>query len=589
MIACKRRPWAGTAILIISLPLMICAQDQNSQTKAGTGVISGKVLTRDGESLSNVRVTVSRYGAANSTQTFRADGSGAFTSEQLEPGLYGVSAYAPGYIYDTSVQPTSSTGYYHPGDTPTFTLIKGGVITGTVKNANGDPITAVPVRAIRVRDQEGKNIPFQISLRDRVTDDRGVYRLYGLPPGTYVVSAGGQSRFPINPPTAFESDTPIYAPSSTRDGAAEIAVNSGDEVTADIQYRSEPGHIISGVITGSRIETGTTAYAASVSITDLRTRTDLVGTSTSVSSKFVFSIYGIPDGEYELYANQGSSAGENLISPPLRVKVLGRDVTGLTLTVAPMASIEGRVVLQSDPKAACGKRRESAMLETMILARRFEQENKSAERQTSTAPTLEVPSRFRSSASQSALDTRGTFNLKNLQPGTFRLEAREPASGWFTRSITFERPARPLNIPRDGLTLKDGEHVAGLLVTLGEGAGKLQGQISMGEGKALPQNLRVYLTPSERENADNTLRFYETRPTAQGSFTVDNIAPGKYWIVAHPLEESDTGAVKSIRLDKDFRLKVQRDAEALKKEVTLKPCEQLANYDLPFGAVTSPQ
>src|SRR5215831_16448347 len=126
MIASHFQPGAWIAVLIMTLPVMIRAQDPNSQTKAVTGVISGKVLSRDGDSMSNARITVVRYGAANSIQTFRADSSGAFTSEPLEPGLYGVSAYVPGYIYDTSVPPTSSTGYYHPGDTATFTLMKGG-------------------------------------------------------------------------------------------------------------------------------------------------------------------------------------------------------------------------------------------------------------------------------------------------------------------------------------------------------------------------------------------------------------------------------------------------------------------------------
>src|SRR5262245_24517587 len=192
MIALSLRHCAGMALLIMTVPLTIHAQDPNSQAKPGTGVISGKVLTRDGESLSNVRVTISRYGTANSLQTFRADSSGAFTTEPLEPGLYGVSAYVPGYIYDTSSPaPTPASGYYRPGDTATITLMRGSVITGTVKNSNGDPLIAIPVRAIRVRDQEGKKLQFPGSLRDRLTDDRGVYRLYGLPPGTYVVATGG--------------------------------------------------------------------------------------------------------------------------------------------------------------------------------------------------------------------------------------------------------------------------------------------------------------------------------------------------------------------------------------------------------------
>src|SRR5262249_24103241 len=226
-------------------------------------------------------------------------------------------------------------------------------------------------------------------------------------------------------------DVPIYAPSSTRDGAAEVAVNSRDEVTADIQYRSEPGHVISGVVAGTRTDTGTPSYGASVTIVDLRTGSELAGASATSFNKFVFSIYGVPDGEYELYANQGSAAGDNLMSPPMQVKVQGHDVTGVTLAVAPLAMIEGRVVLQSDPKAPCGKRRESAMLETMIVARRYEPDDKSAGRQSQPAQTIDVPSRFRNSIGQSTLDGKGSFIIRNLQAGTFRIDSREPAPGWF--------------------------------------------------------------------------------------------------------------------------------------------------------------
>lgn len=104
----------------------------------------------------------------------------------------------------------------------------------------------------------------------------------------------------------------------------------------------------------------------------------------------------------------------------------------------------------------------------------------------------------------------------------------------------------------------------------------------------MPMTLRVYLAPAERENADSILRFYETRPDVNGNFTADNLAPGKYWILARTFEENDSGAIKSIRQDKAFRSKVLREAEVLKKELALKPCEQLANYDLQFGSTSTP-
>src|SRR5205085_157909 len=82
-----------------------------------------------------------------------------------------------------------SPNYYRVGDSVTFTLTKGGVITGTVTGANG-PLVGVSVFATRVRDATGKKIFTAIpSGFERRTDDRGVFRLYALPPGAYVLTA----------------------------------------------------------------------------------------------------------------------------------------------------------------------------------------------------------------------------------------------------------------------------------------------------------------------------------------------------------------------------------------------------------------
>ena len=83
--------------------------------------------------------------------------------------------------------------------------------------------------------------------------------------------------------------------------------------------------------------------------------------------------------------------------------------------------------------------------------------------------------------------------------------------------------------------------------------------------------------------------FYEARPEPNGKFTVDNINPGKYFIVAKLAEQNEYGIAKSIRFDSAFRAKVLQEAQALKKEIALKPCEQKFDYELPLTAPTSPQ
>src|SRR5262249_36192889 len=145
--------------------------------------------------------------------------------------------------------------YSFVGQNVTITMIRGSVITGRVTNAAGDPIVGIAVKATRVRDESGRPdnntaISFQ---PERTTDDRGVYRIYGLAPGSYLVSAGGGSNLGFSVrQTPFGGRMATYYPSSTRDVATELRVVGGAEVTGiDIRYREERGFVISGKVTGA--------------------------------------------------------------------------------------------------------------------------------------------------------------------------------------------------------------------------------------------------------------------------------------------------------------------------------------------------
>jgi hypothetical protein len=108
-----------------------------------------------------------------------------------------------------------------------------------------------------------------------------------------------------------------------------------------------------------------------------------------------------------------------------------------------------------------------------------------------------------------------------------------------------------------------------------------------GEGQNLPSAVKIYLVPAERENAENVLRFFEGGIAADGTFAIGNLVPGRYWIIAQPGEAIDTNTMKSIRSDSALRAKVLRDAEAIKKEISFKPCERVVDYELPFSPTTS--
>jgi hypothetical protein len=576
------------------------AQNGATESKSADppkGTITGRVVTQSGDTLGGATAFASSLGVIAQPRSAAVDAAGNFKFEGLEPATYIISAFAPGFVSPPSTNPDDPRRYYHTGDSVTLTLIKGGVITGTVTTATNGPVVATTVRAFRIRDAEGQPEPGVVQLRERPTDDRGIYRIYGLPPGTYVVSAGGSGRsYSGLAQGAYDNDVPTYAPSATRDTAMEVIVRSGEEVTADIQYRGETGQVISGALAGL-IPTASQGFGTAtgtVNLTDVRSRAVLMSTGSSLDNSNTFAFYGVPDGEYELFALQPLPSRETLMSAPRRVKVQGADVTGISLSLAPLAAIAGRIVLESIPPADCVRRRASASQETVIYARRLKQETKpTAAKAVKPEPAPEIPLAAANQGADSVPDAKGDFALRNLQPGSYRIDSQLPGAGWYLRSITrgqttATRASEP-NIPRDGMNLKPGERTSGLTVTIAEGAAILRGRISVADGQRVPAGLRVYLVPAEREAAENVLRFFDAAAESDASFAINNIAPGRYWIIARSADDDNPAKVKPIKQDSALRIKVLREAGAAKKDLSLQPCQRAIDYDLPYSLPAPPK
>jgi carboxypeptidase family protein len=545
-----------------------------------SGVISGRVTSSLGDLPTNTTVYATSLGAAVPPQSAIINSDGTFRIANLEVGVYRVWAGAPGFVQDVQRLTTDSRGIHHTGESVTLTMKKGGVITGRVHGSNNAPVVAAPVRAFRVRDENGKPLGGGGPVNQRLTDDRGAYRIYGLMPGTYIVSAGGMSRsFGGYASTAHDRDAPTYAPSATRDTAQEVVVRSGDEATADIQYRGEPGHAISGTVIGVLAAQGGMTYSGTVNLTDVKTRTMLFGAPAAAGNNHAFVFYGLPDGEYELVAQQYSQTRDSRASEPRRIKVQGADVAGVNLTVAPLPSITGRVILDSSSPADCVKRRGTAFQETLVTARRQKHAARAGGGEEADANL--VPINSLEQFAEAVPETKGDFVLRNLRGGIYRVSVQLPSAAWYLRSVTLGPLTKGAEwkVIRDGIRVK--QNVSGLTVTLTEGAAGVRGRLTVAEGQQKPARAMVYLVPAEKENAPNLLRYFESRVEMDGSFNLRNVTPGEYLIYPRAVE-SDPAKVSSIREDPDFRTVINREAEKAKQSVTLKACERLENYELPF-------
>ena len=105
----------------------------------------------------------------------------------------------------------------------------------------------------------------------------------------------------------------------------------------------------------------------------------------------------------------------------------------------------------------------------------------------------------------------------------------------------------------------------------------MRGHISLSEGETLREKLYVYLIPAERETADDPLRFYGAAMTAEGKVALDNLAPGRYLVLAQEAIDDSASPLTKLRSpdEKAYRMKIRREAETLKAEIELKPCQRV--------------
>lgn len=583
----------GTIVALLLTSLSTPGQNQQSSgadepaEAPATGAIRGKVINETGQALPDAAVSIRAYGSSGPGQMITTGRDGTFEVSGLDRLVYLISASAPAYTTQPRDPDNTEATSYRVGDSATLVLLKGGVITGSVTAAGTEPIVGVRVRAQMIRDGNGLPPRYGSVVRDRTTDDRGIYRIYGLPTGTYLVMAGGGGGF-MGMVNAYDADAPTYAPSSTRDTAAEINVRAGEETAGvDIRYRGEAGHSISGIASGPE-SPQPSGFNLMLSSTEGGSQLNISSYQPAGSRGFVFS--GIADGDYDLTAQSYFPSGERALSEPQRIKVRGADVTGIEVITKPLGAVSGSVVLESSKAVECRGKRRPLFSETLVSAWHNEK-NK----------TKDQPQFIWSLGTPSSPDKQGNVSLRNLAAGQYHFIARFSAKYWYLDSISLQSsvPRGPtsttvnsrVDAARNWTTVKPGERLSGLVIKLSEGAASLQGKISLLEGEKTPARLYVYLLPAEREKIDDVLRFYTAPVLADGMISLSNLAPGRYLIMAQPALDGATSPLTKLRLpdETETRAKLRRDAEAAKTEIEFKPCENVKDYQLSFKSpLTAP-
>jgi hypothetical protein len=176
--------------------------------------------------------------------------------------------------------------------------------------------------------------------------------------------------------------------------------------------------------------------------------------------------------------------------------------------------------------------------------------------------------------------------ISDVAAGEYFFAARFSAQQWFLQSITLAPPAtnvKPADVTRTWTTIKPGDQLSTLTFTLAQGAGLVRGEITLAEGQKLPEKLVAYLVPAEPERAEEVLRYFAAPVNAEGHFWLNNVAPGRYWILAQPGTDDTRYEVSKVRLPDgaETRSSLRHVAEKTKTEVELKPCQEVT-FRLPL-------
>jgi hypothetical protein len=169
-------------------------RDTNAQTTVGSASIAGTVVIEGaGTPVRRARVSLAapelRGGRAAIT-----DDQGRFSFAALPAGRFTITASKSGFV-DISFGAKRAG---RPG-TPvqladgqtlerlTLAMPRGSVLTGVVVDEHGEPSAGTQVRALRYVMQTGER-RLQMAGQDQ-TDDRGMYRIFQLQPGEYIINA----------------------------------------------------------------------------------------------------------------------------------------------------------------------------------------------------------------------------------------------------------------------------------------------------------------------------------------------------------------------------------------------------------------
>ena len=518
------------------------------QAKTGTGRLRGRVIAGDtGAIVRRAQVRVS--GPDIGTKTAFTDAQGRYEFKDLPAGRFNVSVSKSGFV----TMQYGQTRPFEPGrpidlveaqvmEKVDVALPRGSAVSGRVVDEFGEPVSDANVTAMRMQYTGGRRrlVP---AGRNSMTNDLGQFRVFGLPPGEYFVSASVRTLDTMvmdmlggaNPggPTGSNANSgyaATYYPGTPNAAEAQrLSLSVGQEMSIEVQLQPVRLAKIAGNATNSD---GTPMSGALVMLMPtMKEAVAMMPGGTSRTDKDGnFTLSGVAPGEYSLQvqslaalmnaasqamAMMGGGQGGTAAPPPqalerefatATVTVAGEDITGLNVSGTRGAKATGRLTFEGGTKP-------ENVASLRLVASPLDPDNVGA---------------ASSAFGRSSVKESGEFEIDGLVGGRlFRFA--NPPKGWHLKSVKHDNE----DITDKGFEFKPGDDENGFEIVMTNRTQVITGSVTNEKNEAVKEYTVVVFPEDQSKWTVSATRWRSAaRPDQQGQFKIADLPPGRYLAIA---------------------------------------------------------
>jgi protocatechuate 3,4-dioxygenase beta subunit len=394
-----------------------------------------------------------------------------------------------------------------------FNLPRGSVIAGRINDEFGEPVAEAMVMALRYRYFNGSRrlIP---AGRFSQTDDGGNFRIYGLAPGDYYLSAtlrlgmfmGGES-------TNRTGYAPTYFPGTPSEQQADkVSVALGAEVTG-ISFALNP--VRTARVTGTAVDSqGRPMTGAFVSL--METSGDggnfmmmSFGGGNRVGENGHFTLTDVSPGEYTITAREMGPGrdGEESETAEAKLLVSGEDISGVSLIGTRGATIKGQVSFDTQQPTSL----KPGSVGVYVTPK----------------DPLGSPGFFFGPGNRDTLNDDWTFDLRAMK-GPVLLRTMRTPPGYSLKGVYYNNQ----DVTDSGINFKPGESLSGVQVVLTAKSSTVSGSVTDARSQPVTDYAAIIFAEDSAKWGFMSRYVHMARPDQQGAFQVKELPPGRYLAAA---------------------------------------------------------